>query len=223
MHSLTCMLVVVCVVRKPRPCNSYSRRRDRINSVLWRSYYKGGGGSAFAFVVAGGRWTNAQRAYALCAAKCRITLWCWVVGSRTRMNHQMSVVAPKWPLHVVSGVRGGVGAGSGALSPTTGAVCGSALNRCPMTTSHQRHNAWSCCAPPVGNTDPPPPPRGPCVGMGWGAPSELHPPLPSPRLSPPRPCVGMGWGAPSEFHGLECGALPAPAWGGGAKGQQQHM
>ena len=44
MHSLTCMSVVVCVVRKPRPCNSYSRRRDRINSILWRSYYKGGGG-----------------------------------------------------------------------------------------------------------------------------------------------------------------------------------
>ena len=43
MHSLTCMSVVVCVVRKPRPCNSYSRSRDRINSVLWRSYYKGGG------------------------------------------------------------------------------------------------------------------------------------------------------------------------------------
>ena len=43
MHSLTCMSVVVCVVRKPRPCNSYSRRRDRINSVLWCSYYKGGG------------------------------------------------------------------------------------------------------------------------------------------------------------------------------------
>ena len=43
MHSLTCMSVVVCVMRKPRPCNSYSRRRDRINSVLWRSYYKGGG------------------------------------------------------------------------------------------------------------------------------------------------------------------------------------
>ena len=42
MHSLTCMSVVVGVVRKPRPCNSYSRRRDRINSVLWRSYYKGG-------------------------------------------------------------------------------------------------------------------------------------------------------------------------------------
>ena len=46
MHSLTCMSVVVCVVRKLRPCNSYSRRRDRINSVLWRSYYKGGGGTA---------------------------------------------------------------------------------------------------------------------------------------------------------------------------------
>ena len=44
MHSLTCLSVVVCVVRMPRPCNSYSRRRDRINSVLWRSYYKGGGG-----------------------------------------------------------------------------------------------------------------------------------------------------------------------------------
>ena len=45
MHSLTCMSVVVCVMRKPRPCNSYSRRRDRINSVLWRSYYKRGGGT----------------------------------------------------------------------------------------------------------------------------------------------------------------------------------
>ena len=52
MHSLTCMSVVVCVVRKPRPCNSYSRRRDRINSVLWRSYYKGGGGGKSAEKVA---------------------------------------------------------------------------------------------------------------------------------------------------------------------------
>ena len=45
MHSLTCMSVVVCVVHKPGPCNSYSRRRDRINSVLLRSYYKEGGGT----------------------------------------------------------------------------------------------------------------------------------------------------------------------------------
>ena len=44
MHSLTCMSVVVGVMRKLRPCNIYSRRRDRINSLLWRSYYKGGGG-----------------------------------------------------------------------------------------------------------------------------------------------------------------------------------
>ena len=43
MHSLMCVSVVVCVARKPRPCLSYSRRRDRINSVLLRSYYKGGG------------------------------------------------------------------------------------------------------------------------------------------------------------------------------------
>ena len=50
MHSLTCMSVVVCVVRKPRPCNSYSRRRDRINSVLWRSYYEGGGGGYLALI-----------------------------------------------------------------------------------------------------------------------------------------------------------------------------
>ena len=35
--------VVVCVARKPRPCPSYSRRRDRINLGLWRSLYKGGG------------------------------------------------------------------------------------------------------------------------------------------------------------------------------------
>ena len=51
MHSLTCMSVVVCVVRKPRPCNSYSRRRDRINSVLWCSYYKGGGVIACLFLA----------------------------------------------------------------------------------------------------------------------------------------------------------------------------
>ena len=44
MHSLMCVSVVVCVVRKPRPCLSYSRRRDRINSVLLHSYYKVGGG-----------------------------------------------------------------------------------------------------------------------------------------------------------------------------------
>ena len=56
MHSLTRMSVVVCVVRKPRPCNSYSRRRDRINSVLWRSYYKGGGGGVHSRVVPQG-WT----------------------------------------------------------------------------------------------------------------------------------------------------------------------
>ena len=37
------MSVVACVVRKLRPCPSYSRRRDRINLGLWRSLYKGGG------------------------------------------------------------------------------------------------------------------------------------------------------------------------------------
>ena len=37
------VLVVVCVARKLRPCPSYNRRRDRINLVLWRSLYKGGG------------------------------------------------------------------------------------------------------------------------------------------------------------------------------------
>ena len=44
MRSLTCVLVVVCVACKLRPCPSYSRRRDRIDLVLWRSLYKGGGG-----------------------------------------------------------------------------------------------------------------------------------------------------------------------------------
>ena len=44
-HALTHVcVVVVCVARKPHPCLSYSRRRDRINSLLLRSYYKGGGG-----------------------------------------------------------------------------------------------------------------------------------------------------------------------------------
>ena len=44
MHSLTFVSVVVCVVRKPRPCPSYSRRRDRVNLVLLRSFFGGGGG-----------------------------------------------------------------------------------------------------------------------------------------------------------------------------------
>ena len=43
MRSLTCVLVVVCVACKLRPCPSCSRRRDRINLGLLRSYYKGGG------------------------------------------------------------------------------------------------------------------------------------------------------------------------------------
>ena len=43
MRSFTCVSVVVYVTRKLRPCPSYSRRRDRINLVLWRSLDKGGG------------------------------------------------------------------------------------------------------------------------------------------------------------------------------------
>ena len=43
MRSRTCVLVVVCVAHKLCPCPSYSRCRDRINLVLWRSLYKGGG------------------------------------------------------------------------------------------------------------------------------------------------------------------------------------
>ena len=43
-HSLTCVSVVVCVAHKLRPCPNYSRRRDRIILVLWRSLYKVGGG-----------------------------------------------------------------------------------------------------------------------------------------------------------------------------------
>ena len=34
MHSLTCVSVVVCVMRKPRPCPSYSRHRDYIDLGL---------------------------------------------------------------------------------------------------------------------------------------------------------------------------------------------
>ena len=44
MRSFTCVSVVVYVARKLRPCLSYSRRRDRINLVLWRSLDKGGAG-----------------------------------------------------------------------------------------------------------------------------------------------------------------------------------
>ena len=47
MRSFTCVSVVVYVARKLRPCLSYSRRRDRINLVLWRSLDKGGGGGGY--------------------------------------------------------------------------------------------------------------------------------------------------------------------------------
>ena len=72
MHSLTCMSVVVCNVRKPRPCNSYSRRRDRINSVLWRSYYKGGGGKFSAARICPGSGCDgiAQASTQLCNKGC---------------------------------------------------------------------------------------------------------------------------------------------------------
>ena len=46
MRSFTCVSVVVYVARKLRPCPSYSRRRDRINLVLWCSLDKGGGGTS---------------------------------------------------------------------------------------------------------------------------------------------------------------------------------
>ena len=44
MRARTFVSVVVCVARKLRPCPSYSGRRDRNDSVHWRSLYKGGGG-----------------------------------------------------------------------------------------------------------------------------------------------------------------------------------
>ena len=44
-YALTYVCVGGCMCRlKLRLCPSYSRRRDRINLVLWRSLYKGGGG-----------------------------------------------------------------------------------------------------------------------------------------------------------------------------------
>ena len=50
MHSLTWVSVVVCVAHKLRPCLSYSRRRDRINLGLLRSYDRGGGGVIFSII-----------------------------------------------------------------------------------------------------------------------------------------------------------------------------
>ena len=52
MRSFTCVSVVVYVARKLHPCPSYSRRRDRINLVLWRSLDKGGGVAAVMIAAA---------------------------------------------------------------------------------------------------------------------------------------------------------------------------
>ena len=46
MRARTFVSVAVCVSRKLRPCPSYSGRRDRNNSVHWRSLYKGRGGTS---------------------------------------------------------------------------------------------------------------------------------------------------------------------------------
>ena len=43
MRARTFVSVAVCVSRKLRPCPSYSGRRDRNNSVHWRSLHKGVG------------------------------------------------------------------------------------------------------------------------------------------------------------------------------------
>ena len=73
------MSAVVCVARKPRPCPSYSRRRDRNNCVHWRSLYKGGGGTW-------GQCGVAWRDVAWCVTSCGVA-WgvlgrgaCWGVG-----------------------------------------------------------------------------------------------------------------------------------------------
>ena len=60
MRSFACVSVVVYVARKLRPCPSYSRRRDRINLVLWRSLDKGGGVFPFAALDNQNWWFGAQ-------------------------------------------------------------------------------------------------------------------------------------------------------------------
>ena len=52
MRMRTCVPVVVCIARKLRLCPSYGGRRDRDNSVHWRSLYKGGGGGYFQDLLA---------------------------------------------------------------------------------------------------------------------------------------------------------------------------
>ena len=76
MRARTRVSVVVFIARKLRPCPSYSRRRDRNNSVHWRSLYKGGGGR-FAMMVTHG----VGGALALCCCLFELiilslSLWC---------------------------------------------------------------------------------------------------------------------------------------------------
>ena len=56
MRALTCVSVVVCVARKLRLCLSNSRRRDRINLGLLRSYDKGGRGYGQTSASSGPGW-----------------------------------------------------------------------------------------------------------------------------------------------------------------------
>ena len=85
----TCVSVVVYVARKLRPCPSYSRRRDRINLVLWRSLDKGGGG-----YMKGGQMVTHPCAplpriefgHLQVVGMCNCSAWCMIARRVSKLN-----------------------------------------------------------------------------------------------------------------------------------------
>ena len=75
---VACVPAVVCVARKLQPCLSYSRRGDRIHSVLLRSLDKGGGGRGTSSVAAKGACGNVtEERFVLTFAALRgFATWC---------------------------------------------------------------------------------------------------------------------------------------------------
>ena len=142
MRSLTRVSVVACVARNLRPCPSYSRHRDRINLGLWRSLYKGGGG------------TNPQRAQG-------------VSGSAEGLVHQWGSASSPRPRLETRGQRKQVAlvsSGTGIpLSPTKTILAPPPPTHTlsPTLTNRQSHKS-------PGLVPPPPPHPQDLWGVGFG-------------------------------------------------------
>ena len=143
MRARTCVSVVVFIARKLRPCPSYSRRRDRNNSVHWRSLYKGGAGyqwwswllkGAVAGTLPTGPWT----------------------GGGTRVRNPDDDDAIPWHILLEPRIVEGpfmysTGASRTRVEPSTVTI---PVSEVPLTTRGESPHRAKRCPPPPGGKGP---------------------------------------------------------------------